>query len=111
MVNSEILTPRPETDKNKLPLFQDEPVEINPLFDYLLHPPEGIGDIEAFVYEKYVGEKIVQNFAEHGMPNPAEYFAVTRTLRAVYGSEYRFEKRRWEKLRGIKHSQTESSSK
>ena len=104
MVSTEILTPKPEADKEKFPLLQDEPGGVNPLFDYLLHPPEGMREIEAFVYEEYVSEKITQNFAEHGVPRPEEFIAVTRTLRSVFGVEYYAEKRRWEKLNGINPS-------
>lgn len=85
-------------------------VEVSPLFDYLLHPPEGVKDVEAFVYEKYIGEKMTEMFGRYGYPKPEEYVQVTRTLRSVFGGQFFAEKRLWEELRGIKHSEADSNS-
>lgn len=44
-------------------------------------------------YEQHISEKIKEYFEQHGTPGIEDWFAVIKTLRAVFGGKYIVESR------------------
>jgi len=78
------------------------------VFDQLDHLPEGIkpSDYEAMLANTYMGNQMFAYFAQHGVPEPIDFFLVTKTLASVFLGEFARAKREWEKARNqIKDSE------